>query len=297
VKWPLSWIYALESKRLAAYEKRIAEIFDHCIFVTGAEVKVFKGRNPYIENISVITNGVDLDYFSPSFSGSSITHLQSNDLHSTVNDQNSTIDISNSTLNTQYSILHSQSPTPNPQTPMLVFTGAMDYYANIDGVIWFVKEIFPLIKEKVPEVEFYVVGSKPTREVIRLGNYNGIKVTGYVPDTREYFHKANAVVVPLRIAQGIQNKILEPMAMGIPVVATPIAFQGIEATKDRDLIVEGEAEKFANAVIKLLGNVHIRKQFSGNARRTIENNYNWIKNLAKFDSILEGGVIPKPVTR
>jgi sugar transferase (PEP-CTERM/EpsH1 system associated) len=256
-RWPLSWVYKLESKRLANYENRVAEIFDNCILVTPSEERIFKRENPHVRNIIVITNGVDLGYFSP--------HFHAEGIESSTNNQ--------------------QLSSSNQQ-PVLVFTGAMDYYANIDGVIWFAKEIFPLIKEKFPEVEFYVVGSKPPKAVIRLANNNGIKVTGYVPDTREYFRKANIVVAPLRIAQGIQNKILEPMAMGIPVVATPIAFEGIVAEKDRDLVVEGDAKRFANAVMGLLRGVSLRETLGINARRAIENGHNWTRNLSKLDDVL-----------
>jgi len=111
-------------------------------------------------------------------------------------------------------------------------------------------------------------------------------VTGYVPDTREYLRKATVAVVPLRIARGIQNKILEAMAMGIPVVTTPQAFEGIEAQPGRDLISGENAEKIAEGVIKLIREASLRKSLGDNARRVIENNYSWTKNLEKLDRIL-----------
>jgi len=273
---PKSWIYMIESRRLGRYERKVAENLDHSIFATDAEVKIFRDRNPHIKNISVIAQGVDLDYFSPSFSGSSLTHLQSSDPHLTPSAFNSTFKTQSSKLITE--------------GPILIFTGAMDYYANVDGVIWFTKEILPLIKEKIPEIQFYIVGSKPAKEVLSL-SVDGVKVTGYVPDTREYFSRASVAVVPLRIARGIQNKILEPMAMGIPVVATPVAFEGIRAEKDQDLLVEGDEERFAGAVVKLLKEEALRERIGSNARRAVENNHSWTQNLGKLESILEGGVI------
>ena len=247
VRFPQSWIYRLESRKLARYEKKVAETFDHSIFVTGSEVKIFKDQNPHIKNITAIPNGVDLDYFSPRFC---------------------------------------QKPETSLQQPVIVFTGAMDYFANIDGVVWFTKEILPLIKKEIPEIRFYIVGSNPTKEVLSLSDNNNVTVTGYVPDTREYLGKATVVVVPLRIARGIQNKILEAMATGVPVVATPKAFEGIEAEPDRDLVLGEDPKKFADLVIKLIKEVSLRESIGNNARRVIENNYSWTKNLEKLDRIL-----------
>ena len=253
-RFPKSWIYGLEGRRLAGYERIIAEAFGHSILVTEAEEKIFKGKNPHIQNVSVIPNGVDLDYFSPTFSQEQATR--------------------------------NQPPATGNQQPIIVFTGAMDYYANIDGVVWFTKEILPLIKKEIPAIQFYIVGSNPTKEVLSLSSNNGVTVTGYVPDTREYLRRATVVVVPLRIARGIQNKILEAMAMGIPVVATPQAFEGIEAKPDRDLMLGEDVEKIAEGVIKLIKEVFLRKSLGKNARRVIENNYCWTKNLQKLNSIL-----------
>jgi sugar transferase (PEP-CTERM/EpsH1 system associated) len=264
----MSWIYALESRRLADYERNVAENFDHSIFVTDSEVKIFKNRNPHIKNIAAIPNGVDLDYFSQAFSQQQATRNQQ---PASSNQPPETI---------------SHRPSAISHQPIIVFTGAMDYYANIDGVVWFTKEVLPLIKKEIPNVQFYIVGSNPAREVIELSGNNGATVTGYVPDTREYLNRATVVVVPLRIARGIQNKILEAMAMGIPVVATPQAFEGIEAQPGRDLVLGDNAEKFAESVIKLMEEVSLRKSFGDNARRIIEKNYCWTKNLSRFDSIL-----------
>jgi len=246
-RFPMSWVYALEGRRLADYERKVAETFDHSTFVTEAEAKIFRNKNLHIKKITAISNGVDLDYFSP-----------------TVSEHPSTIN----------------------QQPVIVFTGVMNYFANVDGVIWFSKEILPLIKEEIPEIRFYIVGSNPTKEVLSLSSINCVTVTGYVPDTREYLKKATVVVVPLRIARGIQNKILEAMAMGVPVVATPQAFEGIEAQPGRDLILGENAKKIAEEVIQLIKKVALRRSLGDNARRIIEENYCWSKNLSRFGSIL-----------
>lgn len=250
----MSWVYALEGRRLADYERKVAENFDHSILVTEAEEKIFCTRNPHIKNVSVIPNGVDLDYFSPSFSREQATR--------------------------------NQRPASSNQQPVIVFTGAMDYFANIDGVVWFTKKILPLIKKEIPAVQFYIVGSNPTKEVLSLSSDNGVTITGYVPDTREYLNKATVVVVPLRIARGIQNKILEAMALGLPVVATPQAFEGIDAEPKRDLILEEDPERFGQSVVQLVRNIDLRKCLGDNARKAVEDNYSWAKNLGKLDGVM-----------
>ena len=316
-RFPKSWIYALEGRRLADYERTVAEAFDHSIFVTQAEVEVFKKLNPHIQSVIAISNGVDLDYFSPTYLNkkSAIDYGQStkDQEPSTINRQPesrnqppATNHHEPSTINQQLesrnqipetSNQHPETGNKNPATriqqletstqqPVIVFTGAMDYYANIDGVVWFTKEVLPLIKKEIADVQFYIIGSNPTKEVIELSGNNGVTVTGYVPDTREYLRRATVAVVPLRIARGIQNKILEAMAMGLPVVATPQAFEGIEAKPDRDLILGEDEDMIAKGVIKLIKEVSLRKFLCNSARRVVENNYCWTKNLEGLDSIL-----------
>ena len=246
-RFPMSWVYALEGRRLADYERKVAETFDHSIFVTEAEAKIFRNKNLHIKNITAISNGVDLDYFSPTVS---------------------------------------QHPSTINQQPVIVFTGVMNYFANVDGVVWFTKEILPLIKKEIPGIRFYIVGSNPTKEVLSLALDSSVTVTGYVPDTREYLKMAAVVAAPLRIARGIQNKVLEAMAMGIPVVATPQAFEGVEAEPGRDLILGGDVRKIAEGVIGLVKEGSLRKSIGDNARRTIEKNYCWSKNLEKLDNVL-----------
>jgi glycosyltransferase involved in cell wall biosynthesis len=304
-RFPMSWIYALEGRRLADYEKKVAEAFDHSVFVTEAERRVFLRKNPDIQNVCVIFNGVDLDYFSPNClhqeSGVGQDPSAKERGSSTIDHEPSTSDQQRATGNQNLATRNQSPETSNKQPspinhrpttidlrPVIVFTGAMDYYANVDGVVWFTKEILPLIRKEIPEIQFYIVGSNPTKEVLSLSSNNGVTVTGYVPDTREYLRKATVAVVPLRIARGIQNKILEAMAMGIPVVATPQAFEGIEAKPDRDLILGEDEGKIAESVVKLIKEVSLRKCLSGSGRAVMEKNYWWTKNLEKLNSILTG---------
>ena len=181
------WIYRYEAAHLAEYERLIAKEFDHLLVVSAQEKQIFFDHVAEAD-ITAVTNGVDLRFFSPVTKGSD-----------------------------------------SDQRPTLVFTGVMDYWPNVEGVTWFAEDIFPKIKAAVPEVVFYVVGSRPTAAVQKLGQIPGIRVTGFVEDVRDYLSIATVCVVPLRIARGIQNKVLEAMAMGRAVVSTRDAIEGIRA--------------------------------------------------------------------
>jgi sugar transferase (PEP-CTERM/EpsH1 system associated) len=171
--------------------------------------------------------------------------------------------------------------------PTLVFTGMMDYFANIDGMTWFVEAVFPLVQAAVPDVELLIVGSKPAQEIKRMERLNGIVVTGYVDDVREYLSRATVCIVPLRIARGIQNKVLEAMAMGKAVVCTPQAHEGISAIPDKEIVVADEAEIFATKTISLLRDKTRTNQIGLAARQYVENNYSWDKNMGVLERLLD----------
>ncbi len=270
--FPLSWIYRLEAKRLAKYEEEVARTFDHSIFVTEKEAELFKRR---VDNrpISVIPNGVDLDYFSPSFSGSSITHLQENDPHSTLNTQHSAL-----------SILH---PSPSTLYPIIIFTGAMDYFPNVDAVLYFCKEIFPYVRQEIPKAQFIIVGRNPTRAVMQLSTLQNVFVTGSVNDIRPFLVKAKVAVAPFRISRGIPNKILEAMAVGLPVVGTSVSFQGTKAKETDGVRVADDPNTFAKEILTLLENSDLRRQCSLNARSYVERFHRWGNHCALLESLLQ----------
>ena len=128
----------------------------------------------------------------------------------------------------------------------------MDYHANIDGVVWFSDHIFPSIRKKFPDARFYIVGSNPDQKVLALRERPGIEVTGFVEDIRPYYKGADVCVIPLRLARGVQNKILEAMAMGKPVVATEKSAKGTSAVPGRHLLAESDPGRFAKAVSKII---------------------------------------------
>jgi len=174
-----------------------------------------------------------------------------------------------------------------PEPAHLVFTGVMNYYPNADGCIWFVREILPLVRKEFPATHLTIVGAHPTAEVQSLARTDGVVVTGFVKDTREWLSNAAVSIAPLRIARGIQNKVLEAMAMGLPVVGTTSATQGVEGENGRDYLVADDANSFAESVCALLREGARAKEIGRNARRFVEEHYDWEVVFRHLDEILE----------
>jgi sugar transferase (PEP-CTERM/EpsH1 system associated) len=178
-------------------------------------------------------------------------------------------------------------PWDVPKKPhSLVFTGVMDYFPNVEGIVWFCRDVLPLIRQEVVDVTLTICGSRPNAAVRALEKLPGVTVTGRVPDVRPAMAEAGVCVVPLRIARGIQNKLLEALAMGLPTVTTTSAFEGVEAVRDADLFVADEPADFAAAVVRLLRDRELRTQMGQAARACVEANYRWEDQLARLDQVL-----------
>ncbi len=244
--WPMSWLYRRESRSLLGYERQVAHEFDASLFVSQAEADLFKQLAPEsAAKASFFNNGVDAGYFSPA-------HEYSN-------------------------------PYPSDEAA-IVFTGAMDYWPNIDAVQWFAREILPAVLASNPDTRFYIVGSRPATQVQALATLAGVRVTGTVPDIRPYLAHARLAVAPLRIARGVQNKVLEAMAMAKPVVASIQALEGITANIGEEaLLARGRAE-FIATISTLLQ--HPRNNIGQAARARILADYTWERNLARVDELL-----------
>ncbi len=255
--WPLSWLYRRESRLLLSYEQQVAAAFDHSSFVSEAEAALFRQLAPQAAGkVGYFNNGVDADYFSPQ------------------------ADYAN--------------PYPADST-VLVFTGAMDYWANVDAVEWFARSVFPAVRAAMPQVQFYIVGTRPTPQVLALGSLPGITVTGSVPDVRPYLAHAALSVAPLRIARGIQNKVLEAMAMEKAVVASPQAMEGIRAVLGEELFVASDETGYADQILTLLKTESIT-HIGQAARRRVLDDYSWSSSLSRLDALLAPDV-HEPVNR
>jgi glycosyltransferase involved in cell wall biosynthesis len=164
----------------------------------------------------------------------------------------------------------------------------MDYYPNVEGVEWFVHNVLGQILAVFPDLTFYIVGNRPTSSVrLMAQRHPGVKVTGYVEDVRPFIVRADVCVVPLRIARGIQNKVLEAMAMGKALVCTPQALEGIHAKPGRDVITASDADAFAGAVMQLLGDKNRIKELGARARSFAQDHFSWKNNLARLDTIFD----------
>lgn len=169
----------------------------------------------------------------------------------------------------------------------IIFTGAMDYFANVDGVLYFYRDIYPLIKREIPNIKFYIVGRNPSNEIKSLQQDKSIIVTGSVEDIRPYLQKSMVYVVPLRISRGVQNKVLEAMSMCIPVVTTSRVLEGIGAEPGRDLFVEDNPERFANRIIELLNDRILREKIGKAGRKFVEEWYNWNRAFERLENLLK----------
>lgn len=247
-RWPMSWLYRREGQRLLAYERTVAAQAERSFFVTDKETALFCDAAPECgERVEAICNGVDAEFFSP-----------------------------------EHVLKSPFAPTEIP----LVFTGAMDYWPNVDAVSWFSSEIFPLLRTRHPGLRFYIVGRNPAPTVLALAGED-IVVTGTVDDVRPYLRYAALVVAPLRLARGIQNKVLEAMAMGAAVVTSNECTSAIDATPERDFLTAGTVAAYSRQIDEAL-NSPDRVQVMGKAARSrVVERYSWEAHLSKIDRYLE----------
>lgn len=169
----------------------------------------------------------------------------------------------------------------------LVFVGHYRHFPNLDAIVYFVKNIYPKIVEKIPNIKLYIVGSGVTKHVENLQNKN-IIVTGELEDIREYLRKPNIFVAPVRLGGGIKGKVLEAMAMGVPVVATKEAVSGIDYANNNFALVSDNVDCFAKNVIKLVENDNLYKELSNNSRKITEQYYNWTNIAKKLNDFYSG---------
>lgn len=247
--WPMSAVYRREARTLFEAEKQITARADAAAFVSEDEAALFRTMAPTESaDIYGVANGVDCDFFNPA--------------------------------------VESEPPYPIDRTN-IVFTGAMDYWANVDAVTWFADDILPKIRATLPDCAFWIVGANPTPEIVKLGERDGISVTGRVDDVRPFIAHATISVAPLRVARGIQNKVLEAMALAKTVVATPQAMEGIAALDGEEVFVADDAAKLADRVVALAKGGDLEAT-GERARQRVLASYGWLTSLQKFESILEG---------
>ena len=248
-RWPVSWLYRREARRLLRFDRWAAAISDVSTFVSREEANLFQRLAPEVaDRVQVVENGVDTEFFDPS-SGYADPY--------------------------------------QGQQRVLVFTGAMDYWANVDAVCWFAREVFPQIRAQMSDCMFAIVGARPTDGVRRLEQQSGVMVTGAVRDIRPYLAHARLAVAPLRIARGVQNKVLEAMAMGTEVLATPEAVEGIAIGTGKGLQIGADPTELARLAVS-----RFREAPAAETRAALRDwvlrRYSWRQNLSRLESLLEG---------
>lgn len=229
--------YRFESYRLSIYESRIWQGIDHCVLIGPKDLEAIKTvcRD---QNQPEITNHV----YGP---------------HGVDTDQFAPVDPAQTEAQT------------------VVMSGVMRYAPNVEAANWFAREVWPLILKERPQAQFYIVGRDPLPAVQALGDIKGVTVTGTVDEPAEWIAKATVSVAPIRAAAGLQNKLLEAMAMAKPVVATTVANEGIGAEPERDLLLADTPEQMANAILALMNDPDRRHELGCNARAYIEDMWTW----------------------
>ena len=243
-----AWVYGREARLLEQYERTLAGQADASLFVSSAEAEFFRGVVGHqASSVGFYSNGVDAAYFDPA-----------------------AVD----------------GGEHGGNAPELVFTGAMDYWPNVDAVCWFAEEVLPVLRKSWPELRFTIVGGKPSPAVLHLRTLPGVEVTGRVPDVRPYLARCTAAVAPMRVARGIQNKVLEAMAMGRPVLTSAMGLEGIGAENERSVLIANEAEEYVSHMDNLMKGLH--GQLGTRARQLVLDEFSWDRCLAPVVQILEG---------
>ena len=252
---PLAWLYRREGRALLRFEKEVAARADVSLFVSDAEASLFQSHAARSASLRAMSNGIDLRFYDPD---GEFAKLESAD---------------------------------RGAGPLILFTGQMDYRPNVEAVAAFAQEVMPLVRSQSADARFAIVGRNPAKAVQRLHGMNGTVVVGEVGDVRSWLAAADVVVAPLTIARGVQNKVLEAMAMAKPVVASSAAFAGIDAKAGRDLIVADGSEEQTTEILRLIHDPARAAALGIAARREMEANYSWHKQLAALPELL--GLPPK----
>jgi len=246
----MRWLHRREARLLGGFEREVAARADLSLFVSDAEAQMFRDRiAPPGAVVAVLENGIDLDAYAP---GAGFVPLDSQ---------------------------------TRGAGPLIVFTGQMDYRPNVAAALHFAERVMPQVRDAHPDARFAVVGRKPDATLRRIDGVGGVHVTGTVADVRSWLAAADVVVAPLAIARGIQNKVLEGMAMARPVVASPAAFEGIDALPGRDLIV-ADVDAMAAELLAVIADPAAARRLGAAARALVERRYAWDARLAPLAAMI-----------
>jgi len=257
---PLSLLYDIEARRLARFERECVDSFEAVTVITTAEAEELAQDVPP-GRVCVVTNGVDIP-------GAAADRLKCREAVASGFIPGATFG----------------------KVPTIGFVGVMDYRPNVDGVCWFVAECWSRIRDAYPGAVFRIAGRNPTRKVRRLTRTPGVQVIGEVSDVAVELRHFDISIAPLRIARGLQNKVLEAMAAGLPVIVSEKAAKGIAAVDGQDYLVARSSRQFVDQTVRLLCDPLERQRIGENAQRFVAAHHSWPEALRRFEFITTGVV-------
>ncbi|HYH46617.1 MAG TPA: glycosyltransferase, partial [Thermoanaerobaculia bacterium] len=226
----------LQRRKMERFERALLARLDRCLVCSEQEAELLAGWG--IGHVTVVPNGVDTGYFRPA----------------------------------------GTPPAAGERAgtgARLLFTGAMDYRPNEDGAQWFLDEVWPALRERLPGVAWTIAGKNPSEALRQKAEPQGVELTGFVDDIRPWFERAEVFVVPLRIGGGTRLKILEAMAMGLPVVSSRVGAEGIEAREGEEIVLADTPAEMVQALAALAGDPARRAELGRRGRALVERRYDW----------------------
>jgi polysaccharide biosynthesis protein PslH len=246
-RWPLSWVYSREGRKLRDTERDGGARARWSLFATSVEADLFRAMAPECaQRVAVLNNGVDSVYYAPQ--------------------------------------TERASPFAKGERA-LVFIGTMDHWPNVDAALWTAQSMLPVLRQRFPGLRLYVVGRNPTPALLALHG-DAVQITGTVADVRPYVQHASAVVAPIRLARGIQNKVLEAMAMGRPVVTSKRCAAALDTTTNQCLLSAEEASDYVREITGLLESPTRAEAIGRAAREHVLTHFSWDARLAELDQYL-----------
>ena len=236
----LKKILSVESERLKIYESVLYEYFDfHSIISFQDQELIYHTKR---NNIEIIPNGIDSEYFTPDIN-----------------------------FTKEYTLL---------------FNGNMQYQPNVNSAIYIVKEILPLVHKINPNVNLLISGTSPTKEVLHLQS-NKVKVLGWVDDIRDAYNSANIFIAPMQIGTGLQNKLLEAMAMKMPCITSKLANNALNAIPDKQILIGNSKEEYAESILKLIEDKSLNNSIAEEGQAYVNSTFNWINSTKKLAQKME----------
>jgi len=252
-QWPMRWLYHREAQKVRQLEHLCTSQFNASFLISTAEITQFQEVHPDLdhEKVHILGNGINTQEFYPC----------------------------------------QTEPMANKACETFLFVGVMDYEPNVEAVLWFCQHVWPKLHQLYPKAQFVIAGMNPIPSIEALSNQPGIVVTGFVEDILGYFHSADVFVAPFRMARGVQNKILQAFACGLPTISTQVGIEGIECTKGEHYLQANSADEFISAISTLQEDVQLRAKIGQNALTLIQEQFSWDARLSKLGQVMEKAIL------